>query len=34
MDIVKMRSTKTPVEFLAFEITQGGIALTSTVEES
>ena len=34
MDIVKMRSTKTPVEFLAFEIKQGGIALTSTVEES
>lgn len=32
MDVVKMRSTKTPVELLSYEIGKGGIRLTSQVE--
>ena len=32
MDIVKMRSTATPVELLSYEIRQGGIVMTTSVE--
>ncbi len=32
MDIVKMRSTKTPVELLAYEIEKGGVRLTAPGE--
>jgi len=33
MDIVKMRSTKTPIEFLTYEITSDGIELITDLEK-
>ncbi|MFZ3383155.1 MAG: ATPase domain-containing protein, partial [Candidatus Methanoperedens sp.] len=32
MDIVKMRNTKTPVQLLSYEISSGGIIITTPVE--
>ena len=34
MDIVKMRNTKTPVQLLSYEISSGGIIITTPVEPS
>ncbi len=34
MDIVKMRNTKTPVQLLSYEISTGGIIITTPVEPS
>lgn len=34
MDIIKMRSTKTPIQYLTYDITSNGIEITSPVESS